>query len=1049
MIRSPETQPHKKTDHQRLLALASIFEDEFSIDSLLELTEEKPSQILRSLEEGVNEACLGKVSPGVFYFVDQEKRLALLDGLGPREKEKLHRHLADVYMKDQKSENTDLQDLARHLLHITNGLEGCHWLLRAGDQKLSDFHTDEALQCYQKVLEDLSGVAGKEANQLFTQAAIKYSRLSMARHDTQKVLVMLQEAMARAKMDNNQGYLGLLEMHLAKNEWLSGRHDRALKHFQKGWSLAKAIDNPRLLRSATAFRIFFYYWQGLIKEVIQSYETSLADVERFPKGRFPLLASMMAGYCYALNGQVTQGLGLMDAIRIYCHERGDKHVALHADMSMSEIMLLIGRGEETISIMEKVIEAADQERIGWIKLSGKQLLAYAYCLNMDHRRAAEYLKESLQQSRKVHVNLVSPILLELCWVLKESKRTQLTDLSFEDILLGCLKSKNLLTRGAAYRYKALNLRQEGHPPEKIMNSLNRSMKYLQQSGHKFEIVRTGLELARTYLWLGKEDKAKEIASAVTEGLQTINEALIPEDVRHLIQDRPTGENLLQEILKLGQEAVTIRDHGELVQHIISTVNRLAGAERGAIFLLADDKSRTRLELHASKNLTSEDVADPGFASSIKMINEVAVSGRGRIEGEKSAKGKGRVGGQTILSRICVPMILRDKVAGVLYHDNRLMSSAFKESDMELLAYFASQAAFALDNASAYEKIRRQHQKLNQEKLYYEEQHLKSLHFEDIVGESSAIRRLLSQVDQVAGTDATVLILGETGVGKELVASAIHRHSHRRNKAFIRVHCSALPESLITSELFGHEKGAFTGATGRRLGRFELADRGTLFLDEVGDLPLEVQVRLLRVLQTKEFERVGGVDTIRSDFRLIAATNRDLKEAVRDGSFREDLYYRLNVFPIHVPPLRERIEDVPLVAHYFLTIYAAKMSKNFDGIPKKEIDKLMRYNWPGNVRELENIIERGVILSPGPIFAAPELSSAETEQKPKKPNATLMDNERRHILWALEQTGWKVRGPGGAAELLEIHYSTLRFRMKKLGIKRPQKHEAVSGRTRVD
>jgi transcriptional regulator with GAF, ATPase, and Fis domain len=250
-------------------------------------------------------------------------------------------------------------------------------------------------------------------------------------------------------------------------------------------------------------------------------------------------------------------------------------------------------------------------------------------------------------------------------------------------------------------------------------------------------------------------------------------------------------------------------------------------------------------------------------------------------------------------------------------------------------------------------------------------------------------------------------------------------------------CSALPDSLIPSELFGHEKGAFTGAIRQQIGRFELADGGTLFLDEIGDLPLDVQVRLLRVLQTKEFERVGGSETHRSDFRLIAATNRHLQEEVKAGKFRADLYYRLNVFPIQVPPLRERQEDILLLAHYFLKIYAVKMGKTFEKIPAAEMEKLLRYDWPGNVRELENIIERGTILNSGPFFRVPAELKFPTQQPFDSPShLTFRENERRHLLWVLQKTGWKIRGPGGAAEILDMRPSTLASRMKKLGMKRP-------------
>jgi transcriptional regulator with GAF, ATPase, and Fis domain len=296
--------------------------------------------------------------------------------------------------------------------------------------------------------------------------------------------------------------------------------------------------------------------------------------------------------------------------------------------------------------------------------------------------------------------------------------------------------------------------------------------------------------------------------------------------------------------------------------------------------------------------------------------------------------------------------------------------------------------------------------------------------------------VLNKINQVADTETTVLILGETGVGKGLVAKALHLHSKRNNHPFIKVLCNALPDSLICSELFGHEKGAFTGSVQRRIGRFELADGGTIFLDEIGDLQLDVQAQLLQVLQSKEFERVGGSETIKSNFRLITATNRDLADAVKNQRFRSDLYYRLNVFPIYVPPLRDRKEDIPILVYHFLKTFSNRMGKIINGIPKREMEKMMQYDWPGNVRELESIIERGTVLSQQGHFRLPELNTASLELHPSTTTMTHEENERLHILQTLKKTGWKVRGKGGAAEILDIHYSTLFFRMKKLGIQRP-------------
>ena len=310
-------------------------------------------------------------------------------------------------------------------------------------------------------------------------------------------------------------------------------------------------------------------------------------------------------------------------------------------------------------------------------------------------------------------------------------------------------------------------------------------------------------------------------------------------------------------------------------------------------------------------------------------------------------------------------------------------------------------------------------------------------FEEIVGSSEPLRRVLIQVAKVAPTDSTVLILGETGTGKELVSRAIHKRSHRSQRAFIRVNCAAIPQSLINSELFGHEKGAFTGATQRRLGRFEVADGGTLFLDEVGELPMETQIVLLRILQEREFERVGGNQTISADVRIIAATNRDLTAAVAAGTFRRDLFYRINVFPVEMPSLRERIDDIPLLVEYLLDRYRAKTGKAFRSIEQKTLDIFQGYGWPGNIRELQNVIERTAILCEGDLFSVEETwLKRETPQGygPAVPSIrTRADREREILEAALAESGGRVAGPKGAAAKLGIPRQTLDSKIASLGI----------------
>jgi formate hydrogenlyase transcriptional activator len=311
-------------------------------------------------------------------------------------------------------------------------------------------------------------------------------------------------------------------------------------------------------------------------------------------------------------------------------------------------------------------------------------------------------------------------------------------------------------------------------------------------------------------------------------------------------------------------------------------------------------------------------------------------------------------------------------------------------------------------------------------------------FEQIIGRSSALEAVLEQVEQVAPTDSTVLIHGETGTGKELVARAVHDISSRFSRPFVKLNCAAIPFDLLESELFGHEKGAFTGAIAQKIGRFESADKGTLFLDEVGDIPLGLQPKLLRVLQEQEFERLGSTRTHQVDVRLVAATNRNLVEMVKNGEFRSDLYYRLNVFPISLPPLRERRDDIPALVEHFVEIYAHRMSKQIERIPPETMSELVSHSWPGNIRELQNFIERSVILSSGSILRPP-LSSLKADAATERQDAvTLEEAERDHICKTLEQTGWVVSGPNGAAARLGMKRSTLYFRMQKLGISRPSR-----------
>jgi formate hydrogenlyase transcriptional activator len=522
--------------------------------------------------------------------------------------------------------------------------------------------------------------------------------------------------------------------------------------------------------------------------------------------------------------------------------------------------------------------------------------------------------------------------------------------------------------------------------------------------------------------------AAQVAVAVDNALN-FQDAQVYEEQLSRERDR------LRLLLEVNNALVSNLDLRELLKEIATCLRRVIRHDYTALALYdpATNEMRLRaLDFPEGKGLIQEEMTIPlegsaggeVFATRKPVLVNTANANRYQVPIARLAEEEG-------LKCFCVlPLFTSTRDLGTLTL-GALTEDSCRQEDVDLLAQVANQIAIAVENALAYREIAELKNKLAEEKLYLEEEIRTEHNFEEVIGESPALKRALSQAETVAPTDSTVLILGETGTGKEVIARAIHDLSRRREGTFVKINCAAIPTGLLESELFGHEKGAFTGAIAQKIGRFELAHHGTLFLDEVGDIPLELQPKLLRVLQEREFERLGGTRTIRVDVRVVTATNRNLASMVEEGLFRRDLYYRLNVFPILIPPLRERSEDVPLLVRYFVQKYARQMDRCIETISAEEMDALTRYHWPGNVRELENLIERAVILSPGPALRVPV-----AELKPPaeaSSELTLQAAERAHILRVLRETNGVVGGPRGAAARLAMKRTTLQSKMRKLGI----------------
>ena len=522
-----------------------------------------------------------------------------------------------------------------------------------------------------------------------------------------------------------------------------------------------------------------------------------------------------------------------------------------------------------------------------------------------------------------------------------------------------------------------------------------------------------------------------------------------------IEERKRAEQVLavqntrlQLLLQLTKRVTSNLELREVLRSISANVRNVMHADAAgvAFFDEVSDKSRIyALDFPDAKGFVKEEiVVTPGLAFKRAWASSKPAIITANNPEELGPEIYELVVAEGLNGDCLIPLVSRGRTVGVLIVARKLECS-FTREDVDFLSEASGQIAIAIENSLAYGEIFELKEKLAQEKLYLEQEIRSEMNFEQIVGNSPALMSVLRLVERVAPSDSTVLLLGETGTGKELIARAIHDRSRRKDRTFVKVNCAAIPTGLLESELFGHEKGAFTGAITQKLGRLELADQGSLFLDEVGDIPIEVQPKLLRALQEREFERLGSNRTKKVDVRLVAATNRDLEKMMENREFRSDLYYRLNVFPIRIPPLRERPEDIPLLVRYFTRKYGRRMQRQIESIPTVAMRKLSYWHWPGNIRELENFIERSVILTRGTTLQAPIGELGHNGRHAPVVAGTRETHERDEIIRILKVTNGRVAGPDGAAARMDIKRTTLISRMKRLGIDREKYCNPVSGR----
>jgi transcriptional regulator with GAF, ATPase, and Fis domain len=801
--------------------------------------------------------------------------------------------------------------------------------------------------------------------------------------------------------------------------WISLKYDMAVHCFNEAWTLAKELDDEQLMARTKKALVVSFLIEGNVRKALDFYEESLGKREIKIRDGLSLIIAMNVSLAYTQVGMPQRGLGITDIILNEAKLQDNKSFYIYASAAAGMILLEMRELKESRAHFEKAFEFAGSEELPVLEaISGVGL------------SAIDYLEGNFDEAEK-NYNVITKIprsswfpilnhyhLLEIGYLLHSMGRAPIDFQAFFELLnRKTMEQLNPIAFTQIQRLNLIHFEPDTPAPVKL-HKLLEIENLLIQFGPTLELAKLRVEISSAYLHQNDPISARQYGEAAFAFLNNMGRDTSPFWLKHLVaKDQDQDENQLYNLMmEMGKELILNEKIERLVTNIMTSISKLTGAERTAIFLRSNNSPSA--ELFASRNYIKENITDDTH----RLIESFFSKKNADIsQFEISENGIAR-------KVIMTPLKLGSETMGVLYQDSRYFH--IEQSRIHLLPALASQIAVLIDRASAYEEIDKLNKRLIQENRYYIME--ESGRFGEIIGSSEANLKVQGLIQKVAPTSSTVLIRGETGVGKELVARAIHRESDRKNKAFIKVNCAALPESLIDSELFGHEKGAFTGAIKTKPGRFELAHEGTIFLDEISELPLATQSRLLRILQEKEFQRVGGSRILTSDFRLISASNKNLERALEDNSFRPDLFYRLNVFPIYIPPLRDRVEDIPALAHHFLHHFSSQQNKQFSGIPESEMKKLLEYTWPGNIRELSNVIERAVILG-GRQITFPDLRKNTPHDSSDKDFKSLKSLEKDRILKALKQANGKIGGQGGAAALLNMKRTTLMYRMKILGI----------------
>ncbi|RJP84967.1 MAG: AAA family ATPase [Desulfobacteraceae bacterium] len=912
---------------------------------------------------------------------------------------KLDIKIAENALKEGDHENAWVRFrlAADRLMHLTEDRECMVWFLSTV-QKLSN----------------LSFILGKEL-----------TSLAQYLHKAHDVAASLGDKRSHA----------LINMHLGRLYYFSDRRSDALIALSVGLSEIEELGDEDILDQSAGFLGLYYYMQGLFREALVQLERAERVSESQAKDQLVNpLAPVLMGYCFAYLGEFHRAIGNLDSNWRIAKERSNATMAMSLRVILGTVLILINREKEAAVHIDAAVKEAKEKNNAFALYLARGALALKLMKSGQTIKAHELLTKTFEEAAASGFvrQYSSPWILEMLFEFERLGLEPIPGLSFYQAMDKTIKENNIHLHGVALRLIAQKKIAEKISGTDAKSDLIKSRDYLERSGDSIQFSKTMIEMIRLELSLGNQKQARHYAQTAWRALGGYAADFFPDDLSYLLESEDYvkhSQESVERFIELTESMFPVYNQDEILTRAVIATNRFFDAERGGLFWFPGGKMTKNPELRASCNLSLSDISEPGFKNFQKFILQAFMENRTIIK--RNMVPHPDLPGRAVKAVLCLPVEVRDKVRAVIYHDNSYLEDCFDSLNPDMISKVGSHISRQVARIYDYFRIREERNELISEKSIQDA----ALGERPLIYKCKLMTNIISQLDKAADSDSTVLILGDTGVGKELIARRIHSMSKRFKKTFIIVDANTIPETLIESELFGHEKGAFTGADQQKKGRLELADQGTLFIDEIGEIPKSIQVKLLRAIQERSFFRVGGTRTLHSDFRLIAATNRDLTEEVRAGRFREDLYYRLNVVPFRIPSLSERAEDIPLLANHFLSRYSRKYQRPDLMLDSETETLLKKYNWPGNIRELENIIERSVLLSSGNRLEIDLAVAGKSQNNDSfSDHPTIDELQKRYINYILDKTVGKISGPDGAAEILGLKRTTLLARMRKLGMR---------------